>query len=178
MRRSIAITSAILGLIWLAATGVLLFFVAQIVDLPWLLVAFVAQDGAFLLCLALFLISNTRRLYGVDPNVRNEQRAEQRQPAADPFASDTADLFRDAVLLPDGRPYGRRKDRDDPEVVKRLIGIPEPQAAPMPDWAKGMRPKGAPDEVVRPNMLDLSLDAATSGLDIPALDLADTSEGT
>jgi hypothetical protein len=114
MRRNLAITAAVLGMVWLIATGVLLFYVAGLVGVPWLLAAFVAMDGAFLLLLAVYLVTNTRRPFAVDP-----------------YAQTTDDLLRSAVLLPDGRPYGRR-DRDDRNVVDRLSEILEEEAARQP----------------------------------------------
>lgn len=114
MRRSLAIVAAVLGLIWLAATGVLLFYVAGLVGVPWLLSAFVSMDGAFGLLLAVYLVTNTRRPFAVDP-----------------YAQTTDDLLRSAVLLPDGRPYGRR-EKDDRHVVDRLSEILEEEAAKHP----------------------------------------------
>lgn len=113
MRRNLAITAAVLGLVWLIATGVLLFYVAGLVGVPWLLGAFVAMDGAFGLLLAVYLVTNTRRPF-----------------AADPYAQTTDDLLRDAVMIGD-RPYGRRAN-DDRDVVARLSDILEEEAAKHP----------------------------------------------
>ena len=114
MRRNLAIASAVLGAIWIAATGVLLFYIADLAPIQALLLAFVAMDAAFVLLLAICLVSNTRRPFAIDP-----------------YAQTTDDLLRGAVLLPDGRPYGRR-EKDDRHVVDRLSEILEEEAAKHP----------------------------------------------
>lgn len=119
MKRPLAATAAILGLAWLCATGVLLFYVASLAPIEALLIAFVAMDGAFGVALALLITTNTRRPW-----------AER-----DPYADTTADLLREPVLLPDGRPYGRRAV-DDRNVVERLSDILEEEAQKHPPGAR------------------------------------------
>jgi hypothetical protein len=134
VKRPLAIVAAVLGLVWLIATGVLLFYIADLAPIQALLGAFVAMDGAFLLLLAMYLVTNTRRSWD----------------APDPYAQTTDELLRSAVLLPDGRPYGRR-DRDDRGVVERLSDILEEEAAKRPPstrtppWAIEIASEQAPD---------------------------------
>ncbi len=111
MKRPLAATAAILGLVWLCATAVLLFYIADLAPIQALLLAFVAMDGAFLVAVALLITTNTRRPWS----------------ERDPYAQTTADLLREPVLLPDGRPYGRRAV-DDGNVVERLSAILEEEA--------------------------------------------------
>ncbi len=111
MKRSLAIVAAALGVAWLIATGVLLFFIAGLASLTLMLIAFVAMDGAFLLAVALLIETNTRRAWSS---------------ARDPYGHTTDELLREAVLLPDG-PYGRRKS-DDRNVVDRLSEVLEEEA--------------------------------------------------
>ena len=130
-RHAIPLTSAALGAIWLAANGVMLFYAASLVPLAALLIAFGALSGAFGLALAILIASNTRRPAGIDPNAPPV--------SVDPFAMSSEDL-KNAVLLADNMPYGRRK-HDDSAVVKRLIGKFEdedrqrPPPATTPAWA-------------------------------------------
>jgi hypothetical protein len=112
MKRSLAIVAAVLGLAWLGATGVLLFFVAGLASLTWFLLAFVAMDAAFLLSVALLIETNTRRAWSA---------------ARDPYGHTTDELLRNPVMLPDDRPYGRRA-HDDRNVVARLSDILEEEA--------------------------------------------------
>lgn len=130
-RHAIPLIAALLGLVWLISTGVLLFFVAGLATIPYLLIAFVAMNGAFLISAAILIASNTRRPAGIDPNAPPV--------SVDPFSMSSDDL-KNAVLLADNMPYGRRK-HDDSAVVKRLIGkFEEDDAAPpppkdTPQWA-------------------------------------------
>ena len=133
MRRSLAITAAVLGLIWIVATGVLLFYIADLVPIQALLLAFVAMDSAFGLLLAVYLVTNTRRPYAIDP-----------------YAQTTDELLRDAVMVGD-RPYGRRAN-DDRDVVARLSDILEEEAskrpgpANTPAWAVEIHRQHTPDD--------------------------------
>jgi hypothetical protein len=130
-RHAITITAAVLGAIWLAAIAVQLCFIAGIAGIPWLIGSIVAQAAILLVSGAVILVTNTRRPYGIDPNAPARQ--------ADPFGQ-TTDELRDAIYLPDRRPYGRRTE-DDMQVVKRLIGKLEendtqrPPPAATPQWA-------------------------------------------
>jgi len=116
VKKSLAICAAVFSAMWIASTGVLLFYVANLIGVPFLLFAFVTMDTAFLALLALFLVTNT------NPNANR---------ARDPYADTTADLLRDGVMLPDQRPYGRR-EKDDRNVVARLSDILEDEAARRP----------------------------------------------
>ncbi len=147
-RHTIEITAALLGLIWLATIAIHLLFIAGLVDIAALIGAIVAQCGAFLVASALLLVTNTRRPAGIDPN------APPQRSTPDPFGQ-TADELRAAVLLPDRRAYGRR-DSDDAEVVKRLIGKFEAEDAKRPP----------PTETPR-WALDLQ-ESEAAGLHIPA----------
>lgn len=133
MKRPLAIVCALLGLVWLIATAVLLFFVAGLVGVPFLLLAFVGMDGAFLLLLAILLVTNTRVAW----------------PAPDPFGQATDDLLRPAVMIGD-RPYGRRA-ADDRNVVARLSDILEDEASrrkpgETPAWVVSMNQRHSAEE--------------------------------
>ena len=134
-RRWIEIVAALLGVIWLGSLGVALFFVAGLVDVPWLLGALVAQIGVFAVATALLLTTNTRRPAGIDPNAPERR--------IDPFALPTEQL-KIGVDLGDGQPYGRR-NADDPAVVKRMIRQFEeedrqrPPPANVPAWARDLQ---------------------------------------
>ena len=67
MKRNLASITAILGALWLIATGVLLFYIANLAPIQALLLAFVIMDGAFLLLLALLITTNTRVQRQIDP---------------------------------------------------------------------------------------------------------------
>jgi len=131
-QHAITITAAILGLVWLGSIATQLFFVAGLATIPYLIAAIVGQIAAFLIASAVLLVTNTRRPAGVDPNVPPRRR--------DPFGMTSDELQRDAVMLPDARPYGRRV-HDDVAVVKRLIGRFEdedslrPAPKSTPAWA-------------------------------------------
>lgn len=131
MRRSLAITIGALGVIWLAAIAVQLFFVAGLAPIAALIGAIVAQIAVFLVASALLLVTNTRRPAGIDPNAPLRPR--------DPFGASTDDLLRPAVMV-GAQPYGRRHS-DDANVVHRLIDRLEkddaarPTPASAPQWA-------------------------------------------
>gem|GEM_PF-2251310 len=136
-RHAIEATAGALCVLWLLATGVLLFYAAGLATIPYLLIAFVVMQGAFLVLLTCLLVTNTRRPFGVDPNAST---ATPRQPAPanrerDPFAA-TTDELRPRVVLNDGFPYGSRRS-DDVSVVRRLIDRLETDdgARPVPDSA-------------------------------------------
>jgi hypothetical protein len=123
MRKSLAITIAVLGAaVLVALTGLL--YNESLDGRPWLVGAVVVFVGAAMIALGLLVSTNTRRPRGVDPDV-------------EPNPS------RNGIILNDGRPYGRR-ERDDPSVVDRLSAILEEEAAKRPgpaktpDWARGL----------------------------------------
>jgi hypothetical protein len=143
MRKLIIIAASGLGLFWL--TGQIMFQIF-VVETPrpafyWLNAGNALQIVAALLAIALLLVTNTRRPKGVDPDTPLPAKK------VDPFAL-SAEEERAGVLLPDGRPYGRRL-RDDTTVVKRLIDAPEaadtrlPQPEPTPQWALDLQQSAA-----------------------------------
>lgn len=143
--RPIYVTAGMFGMLGLA--GMLVMLVAM-ADVPkpsyYLLIAafgmlLVALAGA----LAVLLATNTRRPWGVDPNV--EMFSAPHMAAERPAESaPSLPLLREATLLPDG-PYGRRK-KDDPEVVRRLtsgastVKAPTPPAQKQPAWVDEILP--------------------------------------
>jgi hypothetical protein len=150
--RPIYLTVALLGLLGLAGGIVMLIAMA---DVPkpsyYLLIAafgllLVALTGA----LAVLLATNTRRPWGIDPNF-GPPPAAFNTAEVDPYGATTDDLLRNVVQLPDGRGYGRRQ-RDDPEVVRRLNAAPtqEERALPPPPsrpaWVDEMLPPDYRDE--------------------------------
>jgi len=133
MRRSLAITVAVIGLIWLASLAVMLMYVADLTDVPALVGAIVVQIGVSATLAALLIQTNTRRPRGVDPDVNADDA--------------TIAAMGRGVMLDDGRPYGRRRN-DDRNVVERLSSILEEEAAKRPgpaktpDWAINLRESG------------------------------------
>jgi hypothetical protein len=116
--------------------AVLLCFLAQLVGIPALVGAIVAQIGVAAVSAALLLVTNTRVPW------TNER---------DPYAQTTDELLRTAVMLPDGKVYGRRVI-DDRHVVERLSDILEDEAAKrpppaaMPPWAIEIASEQTPRE--------------------------------
>lgn len=80
MTRSLTISTAILGGLWLVANGVVLFYAASLVPLAALLLAFGMLGGGYGVALALLIATNTHDAPAV------------------------------GVSLPSGRAYGRRQD--------------------------------------------------------------------
>lgn len=115
MKRSLVVVCAVLGTVWITSTGTLLFYIANLAPVQALLLAFVAMDAAFVLLLAICLVSNTR----------------PRSAWPDPWSKTTDELLHDAVQLPDGGGYGRRHS-DDRGVVARLSEVLEDEAAKRP----------------------------------------------
>jgi hypothetical protein len=111
MRPPILITAALLFLLWLASFAILLLFLAQLVGIRALVAAIVVQAATFLIAGAFALVSNTRRPRGIDP--------------------DAPRVVGEPPLLPDGRPYGRRK-KDDLGVLDRLSAVLESEAGKRP----------------------------------------------
>jgi hypothetical protein len=146
--RPIYVMAGILGLLGLA--GVIVMLVAM-ADVPrqsyYLLIAafgllIVALAGA----LAMLLATNTRRPWGIDPNLGPQYSAQPIE-EADPYATSTEELLRHAVQLPDGNGYGRRQS-DDKSVVRRLASVeqeerslpPLPPQLGRPAWATEILP--------------------------------------
>ena len=104
MTRSLTICVVALFAVWLSSVAILLLFLASLAGVPALVGALVALIGVSGIGGGILLVTNTR-----PPAAR----------PSDPFSQTTEEL-RPGVLLPDGRPYGRR-ERDDTAVVKRII---------------------------------------------------------
>jgi len=143
-KHAIELSAILLGLLALAAAGVLLFYIAGLASTPWLLCAALALLGGYVALLALFLVTNTRRPHGIDPNVAPVLTLHR-----DPFGQ-TSEELRQGVLLPDQRPYGRRAS-DDSAVVQRLIDRLErddsarPAPPTTPAWALDLMQNHEPD---------------------------------
>ncbi len=135
MKKGLVITIICLFAAWLASLAVLLLFLADLTTVPLLVAAIVVQIGVAAISGGILLVTNTRRPWS----------------ERDPYAATTADLLREPVLLPDGRPYGRRKV-DDGNVVERLSAILEEEAAKhppgarVPPWAIEIANEHAPQE--------------------------------
>jgi hypothetical protein len=106
----------------------------------------VALTGA----LAVLLATNTRRPWGIDPNI-GPHYSIHRKEEADPYGSSTEELLRQAVQLPDGNGYGRRQS-DDRTVVRRLASAdrPLPLTPERPAWASEMLPPAFREELPAP----------------------------
>lgn len=134
MKRNLTITITALGALWVVATGVLLFYVAELAPIQALLLAFVTMDIAFLAGLALLITTNTR------PWASN-----------DPFAATADELLRPPLLRDEERRV-RAGTIDDRGVVQRLSDILEQEAAlhPMsdttPPWRIDRRGDDTPQE--------------------------------
>jgi hypothetical protein len=151
--RPIYLTASVLGLLGLAGVIVMLIAMA---DVPrqsyYLLIAafgllIVALAGA----LAVLLATNTRRPWGIDPNLGPHSSMLGRE-AVDPYGASTEELLRHAVQLPDGNGYGRRQS-DDMTVVRRLASAVERDDRPLPPkldrpaWAAEMLPSAYREEL-------------------------------
>jgi hypothetical protein len=130
VKRNLAITIGCLFAATLISVAILL---AQVVTSWPIVLAIVLLLAVFGVGGGILLVTNTRPSWPTDP-----------------YAQTTDELLRGAVLLPDGRPYGRR-DRDDRNVVDRLSDILEEEAAKRPPsertppWAIEVAREQAPD---------------------------------
>ena len=144
--RPIYLTVAFLGVLGLAGIIVMLIAMADVPRQSYylLITAFglliIALTGA----LAVLLATNTRRPWGIDPNLGAPSVALLDEPSNAGAEADDEQM-RHAVQLPDGNGYGRRR-RDDPEVVRRMISKLEqeedviPLSRSRPEWATEMLP--------------------------------------
>jgi hypothetical protein len=119
---------------------------------------------------AVLLTTNTRRPWGIDPNIGRHYSMLGSE-EIDPFGTSTEELLRHAVQLPDGNGYGRRRS-DDPTVVRRIASNVERDDWPLPPrlerpaWAAEMLPpdyreeprKDAPEEPAPPPFTEIPLD--------------------
>lgn len=148
----IYLTAGVLGLLGLA--GVIVMLVAM-ADVPrqsyYLLIgALGLLIVAFAGALAVLLATNTRRPWGIDPNI-GPYSAIQQVRAGEPFAALGEEPVRHAIQLPDGLGYGRRQS-DDRSLVRRLGAASEPAERPQPPklerpaWAAEMLPPAYRDE--------------------------------
>src|SRR4051812_35350579 len=118
--RPIYLTASVLGLLGLAGVIVMLVAMADVPKQSYYLLigAFGLLTVALTGALAVLLATNTRRPWGIDPNLGPSFSVHQVE-EADPYGSSTEELLRHAVQLPDGNGYGRRQS-DDTTVVRRI----------------------------------------------------------
>lgn len=142
----IYLTAGLLGLLDLVGIIVMLIAMADVPRQAYYLLisALGLLVVAFTGALAVLLTTNTRRPWGIDPNIGPHaalQHMDERD--HDRHASDQ--LLRHAVQLPDGLGYGRRQS-DDTTVVRRLAATPErderpePAAPERPSWVSEILP--------------------------------------
>ena len=152
--RPIYFTVALLGVLGLAGVIVMLIAMADVPRQSYYLLisAFGLLIIALTAALAVLLATNTRRPWGIDPNLGPPPVALLAEEPEHVGAHSDDEQARHAVQLPDGNGYGRRK-RDDPEVVRRLITKLEqedeelPLLGGRPDWATEVLPPQYRQEV-------------------------------
>jgi hypothetical protein len=149
--RPIYLTASVLGLLGLAGVIVMLVAMADVPKQSYylLITAFGLLVISLASALAVLLATNTRRPWGVDPNI-GPRPAKLRIEEDDPYGASTEELLRHAVQLPDGNGYGRRQN-DDPTVVRRVAvaerdELPLPPRLERPAWATEMLPPAFRDE--------------------------------
>jgi hypothetical protein len=144
--RPIYLTASVLGLLGLAGVIVMLIAMADVPKQSYylLITAFGLLVVALAGALAVLLATNTRRPWGIDPNLGPHYSMTQKE-AVDPYGTSTEELLRHAIQLPDGNGYGRRQS-DDTTVVRRLASASERDERPLPPrlerpaWATEMLP--------------------------------------
>jgi hypothetical protein len=142
--KTIAIVACALGTIWLASIAMLLFFIAGLSSMPYLLGAVVAQIGVFCVAAALLLVTNTHRLRGIDPDVPRGPTPGSGQATLDALSLTTNEGLkheknhmkpgqiaiddeprdrprRSIVIDEQGEPYGRRHTDIPVADIKRTI---------------------------------------------------------
>ena len=166
--RPIYLTASVLGLLGLAGVIVMLIAMADVPRQSYylLITAFGLLTVALAGALAVLLATNTRRPWGIDPNL-GPLYSIHRKEEADPYGSSTEELLRQAVQLPDGKGYGRRQS-DDATLVRRLATAerPLPPIPERPAWAAEMLPSAfraelpvdVPEEPVPPPFTEIPLD--------------------
>jgi hypothetical protein len=146
--RPIYFTASVLGLLGLAGVIVMLIAMADVPRQSYylLITAFGLLIVALAGALAVLLATNTRRPWGIDPNLGSNYLMHQKE-AADPYGASTEELLRHAVQLPDGNGYGRRQT-DDTTVVQLLASAdrPLPPVVERPAWAAEIIPPAYSEE--------------------------------
>jgi hypothetical protein len=150
--RPIYLTASVLGLLGLAGVIVMLIAMADVPRQSYylLITAFGLLIVALAGALAVLLTTNTRRPWGIDPNL-DPHYSTLGMEQVDPYGASTEELLRHAVQLPDGHGYGRRRS-DDTTVVRRLASAVERADRPLPPklerpgWATEMLPPAYRDE--------------------------------
>src|SRR5215217_9558314 len=134
--RPIYLTASLLALLGLAGVIVMLIAMADVPKHSYYLL--ISAFGLLIVALggslAVLLATNTRRPWGIDPNLGPRYPLQKRE-ATDPYAASTEELVRHAIQLPDGNGYGRRQS-DDTTVVRRLASVerPLPPTPERPAW--------------------------------------------
>lgn len=128
----IYLAASVLGLLGLAGVIVMLIAMADVPRQSYYLLigAFGLLTVALAGALAVLLTTNTRRPWGIDPNLGPRFSMHQME-EVDPYGTSTEELLRHAVQLPDGKGYGRRQS-DDTTVVRRLASGAERDDRPVP----------------------------------------------
>ncbi len=148
----IYLTAGVLGLLGLAGVVVMLIAMADVPRQSYYLLigALGLLVVAFAGALAVLLATNTRRPWGIDPNIGPYSPIAHTR-AGEPLAAPAEEPARHAIQLPDGLGYGRRVS-DDRSLVRRLGAATEPAERPQsarlerPAWAAEMLPPAYREE--------------------------------
>jgi len=150
--RPIYLMASVLGLLGLAGVIVMLIAMADVPRQSYYLLisAFGLLTVALMGALAMLLTTNTRRPWGIDPNLDPHYSIAGKE-EVDPYGTSTEELLRHAIQLPDGNGYGRRQS-DDTTVVRRLASavehddLPLPPKLERPTWAADILPPAYREE--------------------------------